>query len=225
MRSISSAHRFGAEGRKARALGWPCARARRASWRSASCGPATRCPCAAARSTPSHSASPSTSLCAPAPRRRCPTRRPRAPLTGAARAGAQLPEQDELLWDDGTANPEYCLDQFPLVSKVTPSRRRVQPCPRPCTGASDAAWRGPAVGGAGLPDGRPGLLRVAGLRRQPEQPSRKVTLCARPWPQTGSLLWHPRSISQRLIQRAAAQVPKELPPETWEIYKTALTRT
>ncbi|KAK9833422.1 hypothetical protein WJX81_003683 [Elliptochloris bilobata] len=28
-----------------------------------------------------------------------------------------LPEQDELLWDDGSATPEYCLDQFPLVSK------------------------------------------------------------------------------------------------------------
>ena len=31
---------------------------------------------------------------------------------------AQLPEQDELLWDDGSGTPEYCLDQFPLVSKV-----------------------------------------------------------------------------------------------------------
>ena len=31
----------------------------------------------------------------------------------------QLPEQDELLWDDGSATPEYCLDQFPLVSKVS----------------------------------------------------------------------------------------------------------
>lgn len=28
-----------------------------------------------------------------------------------------LPEQDELLWDDGSAQPEYCLDQFPLISK------------------------------------------------------------------------------------------------------------
>ncbi|CAL5222708.1 g5111 [Coccomyxa viridis] len=28
-----------------------------------------------------------------------------------------LPEQDELLWDDGSAQPEYCLDQFPLVGK------------------------------------------------------------------------------------------------------------
>ncbi len=32
---------------------------------------------------------------------------------------AQLPEQDELLWDDGSAQPEYCLDQFPLVGKVS----------------------------------------------------------------------------------------------------------
>ncbi len=28
-----------------------------------------------------------------------------------------------------------------------------------------------------------------------------------------------------LQKGSAAQVPKELPPETWEIYKTALTRT
>jgi hypothetical protein len=30
----------------------------------------------------------------------------------------QMPESDELLWDDGTAQPEWCLDQFPLVGKV-----------------------------------------------------------------------------------------------------------
>ena len=30
----------------------------------------------------------------------------------------QLPEEDELLWDDGSAQPELCLDEFPLVSKV-----------------------------------------------------------------------------------------------------------
>ena len=30
----------------------------------------------------------------------------------------QMPEQDELLWDDGSAQPEWCLDQFPLVGKV-----------------------------------------------------------------------------------------------------------
>ena len=30
----------------------------------------------------------------------------------------QLPEEDELLWDDGSAYPEYCLDRFELVSKV-----------------------------------------------------------------------------------------------------------
>lgn len=28
-----------------------------------------------------------------------------------------LMEQDELIWDDGTANPEPCLDQFTLVGK------------------------------------------------------------------------------------------------------------
>eukprot|EP00891_Asterochloris_glomerata_P003677 jgi/Astpho2/3677/Aster-04868 len=28
-----------------------------------------------------------------------------------------LPEEDELLWDDGSAYPEYCLDRFELVSK------------------------------------------------------------------------------------------------------------
>lgn len=28
-----------------------------------------------------------------------------------------LPEEDELLWDDGTAYPETCLDEFPLVTK------------------------------------------------------------------------------------------------------------
>lgn len=30
----------------------------------------------------------------------------------------QLTEEDELIWDDGTANPEYCLDQFNLVGRV-----------------------------------------------------------------------------------------------------------
>ncbi len=28
-----------------------------------------------------------------------------------------LLEQDELIWDDGTANPEPAVDDFPLVSK------------------------------------------------------------------------------------------------------------
>lgn len=32
----------------------------------------------------------------------------------------QLTEEDELMWDDGTANPEYCLDQFNLVGRVNP---------------------------------------------------------------------------------------------------------
>ena len=31
----------------------------------------------------------------------------------------QLPEQDELLWDDGSAQPEWCLDQFTLVGRVS----------------------------------------------------------------------------------------------------------
>ena len=31
----------------------------------------------------------------------------------------QLTEEDELRWDDGTANPEYCIDQFNLVGKVS----------------------------------------------------------------------------------------------------------
>ncbi|KAK9909021.1 hypothetical protein WJX75_006131 [Coccomyxa subellipsoidea] len=28
-----------------------------------------------------------------------------------------LPEHDELLWDDGSGQPEHCLDQFPMVPK------------------------------------------------------------------------------------------------------------
>lgn len=32
----------------------------------------------------------------------------------------QLAEEDELLWDDGTATPEPCLDKFELVTKVRP---------------------------------------------------------------------------------------------------------
>ena len=31
----------------------------------------------------------------------------------------QLAEEDELMWDDGTATPEPCLDRFDLVTKVT----------------------------------------------------------------------------------------------------------
>ena len=30
----------------------------------------------------------------------------------------QLPEEDELLWDDGSANPEPCLDDYKLVTTV-----------------------------------------------------------------------------------------------------------
>ena len=35
----------------------------------------------------------------------------------------KLPEGDELVWDDGTVNPEPCLDQFTLVSKVRQQHR------------------------------------------------------------------------------------------------------
>jgi hypothetical protein len=34
----------------------------------------------------------------------------------------QLAEEDELMWDDGTATPEPCLDRFDLVTKVTLAR-------------------------------------------------------------------------------------------------------
>lgn len=30
----------------------------------------------------------------------------------------QLMEEDELTWNDGSANPEPCLDDFPLVTTV-----------------------------------------------------------------------------------------------------------
>ena len=30
----------------------------------------------------------------------------------------QLAEEDELMWDDGSVNPEPCLDRFDLVTKV-----------------------------------------------------------------------------------------------------------
>ena len=30
----------------------------------------------------------------------------------------QLAEEDELMWDDGSVNPEPCLDKFDLVTKV-----------------------------------------------------------------------------------------------------------
>ena len=33
----------------------------------------------------------------------------------------QLHEEDELTWDDGSVNPEPCLDEFKLVSTVRPS--------------------------------------------------------------------------------------------------------
>lgn len=37
-----------------------------------------------------------------------------------------MPEEDELLWDDGSATPEPCMDEFNLYSKVL--------IPRPSTG-------------------------------------------------------------------------------------------
>lgn len=36
----------------------------------------------------------------------------------AYRVWLQLAEEDELMWDDGTATPEPCLDRFDLVTKV-----------------------------------------------------------------------------------------------------------
>lgn len=39
--------------------------------------------------------------------------------TGKHRCALQLPEEDELLWDDGSAQPERCLDEFPLVTKAS----------------------------------------------------------------------------------------------------------
>jgi len=89
--------------------------------------------------------------------------------------------------------PKVLPGPVPARQQGHPLARRVQPCPRPCTGASNAAWPGRAVGGAGLLDGRPGLLRAAGLRCQPEQPSRKVTLCAHARAQGGFLPRHLRS--------------------------------
>ena len=38
----------------------------------------------------------------------------------------QLAEEDELLWDDGTATPEPCLDRFDLVTKVCRKRSTAQ---------------------------------------------------------------------------------------------------
>ena len=32
----------------------------------------------------------------------------------------QLPEQDELLWDDGSATPEYCLGPISIGWEGTP---------------------------------------------------------------------------------------------------------
>lgn len=34
----------------------------------------------------------------------------------------QLPEEDELTWDDGTGNPEYCLDWMKNTGGMTPVR-------------------------------------------------------------------------------------------------------
>lgn len=34
----------------------------------------------------------------------------------------QLPEEDELMWEDGSAYPEFCLDQFTLWTEVSSSQ-------------------------------------------------------------------------------------------------------
>ncbi|KAL3155812.1 hypothetical protein ABBQ32_012825 [Trebouxia sp. C0010 RCD-2024] len=39
------------------------------------------------------------------------------PIALGKPASQPLTEEDELIWDDGTANPEYCLDQFNLVGR------------------------------------------------------------------------------------------------------------
>lgn len=39
------------------------------------------------------------------------------PIALGRPASQPLTEEDELRWDDGTANPEYCLDQFNLVGR------------------------------------------------------------------------------------------------------------
>lgn len=38
------------------------------------------------------------------------------PLAQPLPPNQPLPEEDELVWDDGTANPETCLDTFDLVT-------------------------------------------------------------------------------------------------------------
>jgi hypothetical protein len=40
----------------------------------------------------------------------------------------QLAEEDELMWDDGTATPEPCLDRFDLVTKVTLTAKLARIC-------------------------------------------------------------------------------------------------
>ncbi|DBA67864.1 TPA: hypothetical protein ACH3X2_014208 [Trebouxia sp. C0005] len=39
------------------------------------------------------------------------------PIALGKPAAQPLTEEDELRWDDGTAHPEYCLDQFNLVGR------------------------------------------------------------------------------------------------------------
>ena len=53
----------------------------------------------------------------------------------------QLAEEDELMWDDGSVNPEPCLDKFDLVTKVCFLSRTLEglgsvehhPAFRPCS--------------------------------------------------------------------------------------------
>ena len=42
------------------------------------------------------------------------------PCTASTDLPVQLHEEDELTWDDGSVNPEPCLDEFKLVSTVRP---------------------------------------------------------------------------------------------------------
>lgn len=41
----------------------------------------------------------------------------RSPTTTTPNTNQQLAPQDELNWDDGTANPEYCVDRWDDVGK------------------------------------------------------------------------------------------------------------
>ena len=49
------------------------------------------------------------------------------PVNLARPAAAELAEQDELTWEDGTAQPEPCLDEFNLLTTVRGPRARTRP--------------------------------------------------------------------------------------------------